>query len=78
MLVISRKENESIRIEPAEGLDPSLTLEEAFRRGPIVVKLVRIGGRRVRLVIEAPPPLKVWREAEPVSGSATASPGKHE
>jgi hypothetical protein len=61
MLVISRKENEVISIEPAAGLDPSLTLRDAFSRGPIVVRLVRVGGRRVRLAIDGPPELRVWR-----------------
>ena len=61
MLVISRKAQESIRIEPAAGLDPSLTLREVFQSGPILLKLVHIGQRRVRLVIDAPTPLRVWR-----------------
>jgi sRNA-binding carbon storage regulator CsrA len=61
MLVISRKENEVISIEPAAGLDPSLTLRDAFSRGPIVVRLVQVGGRRVRLAIDGPPELRVWR-----------------
>ena len=61
MLVISRKETESIRIEPIEGLDPSLTVREAFLHGPIIVTLVRVGGRRARLAVDAPTPLKIWR-----------------
>jgi sRNA-binding carbon storage regulator CsrA len=60
MLVVSRKENEWIRIEPVEGLDPELTLRELFADGPIVVRVMHIG-RRVRLVIEAPRALKIWR-----------------
>jgi sRNA-binding carbon storage regulator CsrA len=71
VLIISRKENEAIRIEPAAGIDPSLTLREAFQHGPIVVKLIHVGGRRVRLVIDTPAPLKVWRSVEPtVAGEA--------
>jgi len=34
MLVVSRKENEWIRIEPIEGLDPSLTLRDVFAVPP--------------------------------------------
>ena len=60
MLVVSRKESESIRIEPAEGLDPALTLAEVFAAKPIVVTVMHIG-RRVRLVIDAPVALKIWR-----------------
>lgn len=61
MLVFSRKENESIRIEPLEGLDPNLTLGEVFAQGPIVLTLTHIGPRRVRIVIEAPRALKIMR-----------------
>ena len=61
MLVVSRKENESIRIEPVEGLDPSLTLREAFAQGSIVLTLVHVGLNRVRLAIEAPPTLRIGR-----------------
>ena len=65
MLVVSRKEQESIRIEPVEGLDPSMTLREAFAHGAILVKLVHVGSKRVRLAIEAPPPLRVTRGDTP-------------
>jgi sRNA-binding carbon storage regulator CsrA len=61
MLVISRKVQESIRIEPAVGLDPLLTLREVFQDRPIIFTLVHVGHRRVRLMIDAPAPLKVWR-----------------
>jgi sRNA-binding carbon storage regulator CsrA len=75
MLVVSRKENESIRIEPVDGVDPSLTLREAFARGSIVVKLQHVGTRRVRLLIEAPLALKIIRSASPSAedGDAAAS-----
>jgi sRNA-binding carbon storage regulator CsrA len=65
MLVVSRKENESIRIEPVEGIDPSLTLREVFANGAIVVRLTHVGMRRVRLLIEAPTALKIMRDAPP-------------
>ena len=61
MLVVSRKENESITIEPVEGLDPSLTLREAFAHGPIVIRLAHVGLNRVRLAIDAPPSLRIGR-----------------
>lgn len=60
MLVVSRKENEWIKIEPIEGLDPNLTLREVFTDGAVVVRVVHVG-RRVRLVIDAPAALKIWR-----------------
>lgn len=75
MLVISRKENQSIRIEPSPGVDPAMTLLEAFEQGAIVVKLMRVGARRVRLVIEAPRALRVSRDEgpEPAAGPLEAS-----
>jgi sRNA-binding carbon storage regulator CsrA len=61
MLVVSRKENESIQIEPLAGIDPSLTLREVFAQGPILLTLRHVGPRRVRIVIEAPSALKILR-----------------
>lgn len=75
MLVISRKENEAFRIEPAPGVDDSLTLREAFSRGPIVVKLVHVGGTRVRIAIASPPELKIRREAAPRTEQAGSPEG---
>jgi sRNA-binding carbon storage regulator CsrA len=65
VLVISRKAQESLRIEPVAGLDPSLTLREVFQDRPIVFTLVHVGQRRVRLMIDAPAPMKVWRGDRP-------------
>lgn len=75
MLVVSRKENEWVRIEPIEGLDPKLTLRDVFADGPIIVKVMHVG-RRVRLVIDAPPTLKIWRDspAAPHDSIAVAEP----
>ena len=61
MLVLSRKENESIKIEPLAGVDLSLTLREVFAQGPILLTLRHVGPRRVRIVIEAPSALKILR-----------------
>jgi sRNA-binding carbon storage regulator CsrA len=73
MLDVSRKENESIKIEPVDGIDPSLTLREAFANGSIVVTLQHVGTRRVRLLIEAPTALRVIRSASaPAAGGDTA------
>ena len=71
MLVVSRKENESITIEPADGLDPSMTVREAFAHGPIVVTIAHVGPRRVRIAIEAPSVLKIMRkDGEPPASEA--------
>jgi sRNA-binding carbon storage regulator CsrA len=66
VLVVSRKENESIKIEPLDGIDPSMTLHEAFAQGPIVLTLKHVCSRRVRIVVEAPGVLRIMRsEADP-------------
>ncbi len=61
MLIVTRKTDESITIEPLDGVDPEMTLGEAFRNGPIEVKLIRINRSRVRLAIAAPAEFQVWR-----------------
>lgn len=74
MLVVTRKENESIKIEPVDGVDPSLTLREVFAQGPIMLKLTHVGQRRVRIVVEAPSSLKVMRnEAAALTSAAVES-----
>jgi sRNA-binding carbon storage regulator CsrA len=75
MLVVSRKENESIRIEPVEGVDPSLTLREAFANGSIVLTLQHVGSRRVRILIEAPIALKISRSSSTVERGEAAPTG---
>ena len=65
MLIVSRKRKASIRIELGDGLDPSLTLREALAHGPILIKLMHVGLRRVRLVVEAPGAFKVLRNMSP-------------
>ena len=75
MLIVTRKTNESITIEPLGTVDPDMTLGEAFQNGPIEIKLVRINRSRVRLAIAAPPEFQVWRGkqegASVGSGSST-------
>ena len=61
MLIVTRKTNESITIEPLGDVDPEMTLREAFSNGPIEIKLIRINRSRVRLAIDAPPEFQVWR-----------------
>lgn len=74
MLVISRRQNETITIEPIEGLDPAMTLEQAFEDGPIEIRLVHVSSSKVRLAIEAPQELRIWRGFQIDVGS-TGSPG---
>ena len=59
MLVVSRRADEAIQIKLADGVDGNLTLNDLFAKGPIEITL--LGGRRVRMGIEAPPELCILR-----------------
>ncbi|MGA2778640.1 MAG: carbon storage regulator [Steroidobacteraceae bacterium] len=62
MLVLSRRADESILIQPAEGTDVSMTLEQLFAKGPILITLLGGTGRRVKVGIEAPVQLSIRRK----------------
>jgi sRNA-binding carbon storage regulator CsrA len=62
MLVLSRRADESILIQPAEGTDVSMTLEQLFAKGPILITLLGGTGRRVKVGIEAPAQLSIRRK----------------
>jgi sRNA-binding carbon storage regulator CsrA len=62
MLVLSRRADESIVIQPAEDADTSMTLEELFAKGPIKVTLLGGTGRRIKMGIEAPEQLSIRRK----------------
>ena len=62
MLIIKRKADEAITIEPVEGSDTSRTINELFTSGAIIIKLLEVGPKQVKVAIEAPPQLKIWRE----------------
>jgi sRNA-binding carbon storage regulator CsrA len=70
VLVVTRKQNESIIIEPIDGLDPSMTVREAFAHGSIVVTLADVGPRRVRIAIDAPTVLRITRREAEASTTA--------
>jgi sRNA-binding carbon storage regulator CsrA len=62
MLVLSRRADESIVIQPAEGTDESMTLKELFANGPIQITLLGGTGRRIKMGIEAPTQLAIRRK----------------
>jgi sRNA-binding carbon storage regulator CsrA len=61
MLVLSRRADESIVIQPAEGVDANMTMAELFANGPIQITLLGTG-RRVKMGIEAPEQLAIRRK----------------
>jgi sRNA-binding carbon storage regulator CsrA len=62
MLVLSRRADESIVIQPAEGTDEHMTLKELFANGPIQITLLGGTGRRIKMGIEAPTQLAIRRK----------------
>lgn len=62
MLVVSRRDSESIMIRPDEGIDPQLTLAELFANGPIEIRIFSARDKRVTIGVEAPRQLSVWRK----------------
>jgi len=65
MLVVSRRSTESILIRPAEDIDPTMTLEDLFANGPIEITVLGGNGRRVKMGVEAPAELCIWRKEPP-------------
>ena len=62
MLVLSRRDSESVIIRPDLDLDPAMTVADLFRDGPLEVRVVAIEGQQVRLGIEAPKALNIVRD----------------
>lgn len=61
MLIIKRKAQEVITIAPLEGIDTSKTIAELFEDGVIEIKLLEVGRRQVKIAIDAPRQLQIWR-----------------
>lgn len=62
MLVLHRKEKETIHIFPVDGLDPNMTIAELFKDGSIIIRVIELTKGNVSLGIIAPRSLSVARE----------------
>jgi sRNA-binding carbon storage regulator CsrA len=62
MLVVSRRSDEAIVIQLADGANGNLTLNDLFAKGPIEITLLGGNGRRVKMGIAAPPELCIRRK----------------
>ena len=62
MLVVTRKDSESILISPDDGLDPDMTLKDLFEQGPIEITVFATGEKRVKMGVQAPTQLVIWRK----------------
>lgn len=62
MLIVSRRDAESILIRPGDDIDPQMTLADLFRNGPIEITVFSTGGSRVKMGVQAPEQLSIWRK----------------
>ena len=62
MLVLSRRSDESIVIQPADDMDVTMTVAELFAKGPIQITLLGGTGRRIKMGIDAPEQLAIRRK----------------
>ncbi len=72
MLIVSRKDAESIEIRPTDDIDPQMTLADLFKGGPIEITIFSSGHNKVTMGVQAPNVLSIWRK-EP----AAAKPRNH-
>jgi len=63
MLIVSRKDAESIEIKPCEGIDLKMTLADLFSEGPIEITIFSSNSNRVKMGVQAPAQLTIWRKS---------------
>lgn len=61
MLIIKRKALDIITIAPLEGFDISRPISDLFEGGVIKITMLEVGRRQVKVAIDAPPNLQIWR-----------------
>lgn len=64
MLIVSRRDAESILIRPGDGIDTSMTLADLFQDGPIEITIFSSGNNRVKMGVQAPNELSIWRKGD--------------
>lgn len=62
MLIVSRRDAESILIRPGDDIDPSMTLADLFANGPIEITVFSSTSNRVKMGVQAPEQLSIWRK----------------
>lgn len=62
MLIVSRRDAESILIRPGDDIDPSITLADLFQGGPIEITIFSSNNNRVKMGVQAPEELSIWRK----------------
>lgn len=61
MLIIKRKAQDIITIAPHEEMDLSRPISDLFENGVIEIKMLEVGRRQVKVAIDAPAQLQIWR-----------------
>lgn len=61
MLIIKRKALDIITIGPQEGFDVSRPISDLFEGGVIKITMLEVGRRQVKVAIDAPQNLQIWR-----------------
>lgn len=61
MLVLTRRQGECVMVYPAEDIDPSMTVAELFKDGPMEIHVGSINKNQVRLNFQAPKALLLLR-----------------
>ncbi len=61
MLVLTRKEGESILIELSNDINPEMTVSKLFENGPIEIQYVKQGDKKIKLGLIAPDELTILR-----------------
>ena len=61
MLVLTRRQGQSILIRPAADLDPGTTIADLFANGPIEVAILGIDGKQIKVGVNASRSLSVLR-----------------
>lgn len=62
MLTVSKNDSQSVLIYPGDGIDPKTTLADVFRKGPIEITVFSIGEKHVKVAIQTPEYLSIWRK----------------
>ena len=62
MLIVSRRDAESIEIKPGDNIDMNMTLADLFSGGPIEITIFSSTNNRVKMGVQAPEQLSIWRK----------------
>ena len=63
MLIVSRRDAESIEIKPGDDIDMDMTLNDLFSNGPIEITIFSSNSNRVKMGVQAPAQLSIWRKS---------------